>query len=59
MTNVGLLVSEPATNMPDNATLQQLAEVCCAHGASLFLVLAQAKVRGRVGLGLALTLTLT
>jgi len=43
VTNVGLLVSEPATNMPDNATLQQLAEVCCAHGASLFLVLAQAK----------------
>ena len=43
VSNVGLLVTDPESNMPDNATLQQLAEVCCEHGASLFLVLAEAK----------------
>ena len=28
VSNVGLLVTDPEANMPDNATLQQLAEVC-------------------------------
>ena len=36
--NVGLLVSDPKKSMPDNQTLQALADVCCDHGAKLFLV---------------------
>ena len=39
--NVGFVVGDPVHNMPDNKTIQMLANVCCRHGAKLWLVLSE------------------
>lgn len=39
--HVGIVVGDPVHNMPDNATLQMLSDVCCKHGAKLWLVLSE------------------
>ena len=38
ITQVGLLIGDPVHNTPDEQTLQELADACCEHGASLKLV---------------------
>jgi len=39
--NVGFVVGDPVHNMPDNKTVQMLANVCCRHGAKLWLMLSE------------------
>ena len=39
--NVGFVVGDPVHNMPDNKTIQMLANVCCRHGAKLWLMLSE------------------
>merc|ERR1719409_1464884 len=38
---VGILVGDPVYNMPDDDTLQELADACCELGAELKLVLSE------------------